>query len=76
MYTQNIKLERAMLASLSILKDDKDEESKIQICQMSQSNNKRTLMKVSNYGYKLQELHRKACTPYAQAIAMKIIKTI
>ena len=49
MYTQNIKLERAMLASLDILKDDKDEESKIQICQMSQSNNKRTLMKVSNY---------------------------
>ena len=76
MYTQNIKLERAMLASLSILKDDKGEESKIQICQMSQSNNKRTLMKVSNYGYKLQELHRKTCTPYAQAIAMKIIKTI
>ena len=76
MYTQNIKLERAMLASLSILKDDKDEESKIQICQMSQSNNKRTLMKVSNYGYKLQELHKKACTPYAHAIAMKIIKTI
>ena len=75
MYTQNIKLERAMLASLSILKDDKDEESKIQICQMSQSNNKRTLMKVSNYGYKLQELHKKACTPYTQAIAMKIIKT-
>ena len=76
MYTQNIKLEKAMLASLSILKDDKDEESKIQICQMSQSNNKRTLMKVSNYEYKLQELHRKTCTPYAQAIAMKIIKTI
>ena len=76
MYTQNIKLKRAMLASLNILNDDKDGESKIQICQMSQSNNKPTLMKVSNYGYNLHELHRKACTPYAQAIAVKIIKTI
>ena len=84
-YNSNIKalylytkclIERAMLASIATLKDDKDEESKIQKCQMSKSNNKRNLMKVSNYGYKLQELHKKACSPYAQAITMKIIKTI
>ena len=64
-YTQNTKVESAMLTSLNLLSDYKDVKPKIMICQISKSNNKPTLMKVSNYCYELHELHRNACTSYA-----------